>query len=255
MPMDPKSGVWFELAGEGVPLLIGLPLMASHVEIFGPEAAAMHKAYLDGLSDRFRVCTVDYPSIGRSRDIPPEDLTADRVCADLLSVADAAGFDRFAYFGYSWSGAVGLQLAARTDRLLALAIGGWPPLDGPFDAISAAVHDRIGKVEPSAMTILRTPDQYRQWATFYASIDGWSDRAETLRIACPTFVLFGGEGDLVEAGHSVPIASRIRQSRPELEALGWDVVEVPDQGHYVITDSAAVLPPLRRFLDRATGEA
>ncbi|MFO0444000.1 MAG: alpha/beta fold hydrolase, partial [Betaproteobacteria bacterium] len=56
---------------------------------------------------------LDYPSIGRSRDIAPEALTADRVCADLLGVADAAGCERFAYWGYSWGGNVGLQLATR----------------------------------------------------------------------------------------------------------------------------------------------
>ena len=221
MPLDPKSGVWFELAGSGVPLLIGLPLMASHAHIFGVAAQPMYDGFVTALADVYRVCTIDYPSIGRSDDIPPEALTADRVCADLLSVADAAGFDRFAYFGYSWSGAVGLQLAARTERLLALAIGGWPPLDGPFEGIAAAARDRIGKVEPSAMMVLRSADQYRQSSTFYESLAGWDDRVQTPRIGCPGFVLFGGEGDLIEAGHDVPIATRIRASRSELEDLGW----------------------------------
>lgn len=250
MPLVPGSGVWFDVTGEGVPLLVGLPLMASHAEIFGPATQAMFDGFMRGLADRYRVCTIDYPSIGRSIDIPPEALTADRVCADLLSVADAAGFERFAYFGYSWSGAVGLQLAARTDRLLALAIGGWPPLDGPFDGIAAAARDRIGRVEPGAMAILRSADQYRQWSAFYGSLAGWDDRVETPKIGCPAFVLFGGDGDLVEAGHPVPIASRIRGSRRELEAMGWEVVEVPDANHGVGADPARVVPPLRAFLDR-----
>lgn len=252
MPLDTNSGVWFELAGEGVPLLVGLPLMASHAAIFGPAAQPMYDAFVAGLADRYRVCTIDYPSIGRSEDIPPEALTADRVCADLLSVADAAGFDRFAFFGYSWSGAVGLQLAARTERLLALAIGGWPPLDGPFESVAAAARDRIGKVEPGAMVTLRSADQYRQWSTFYGSLAGWDDRVQTPRIGCPGFVLFGADGDVVEAGHPVPIASRIRGTREELEALGWDVVEIAGGGHEVGADPACVLPPLRAFLDRAT---
>src|SRR3954451_5271380 len=32
----------------------------------------------------------------------PHTLTADAVAADLLAIADAAGADRFAYYGYSW---------------------------------------------------------------------------------------------------------------------------------------------------------
>ncbi len=248
MPVDPKSGVFYALHGDGPPLLVGLPLMASHVEIFGPDSAAMRDAYLDGLAG-YRVLLVDYPSIGRSADIPPEALTADQVCADLLSVADAAGFDRFAYLGYSWSGAVGLQLADRSDRLTALAIGGWPPLDAPYAAIWAAARARIGHVEPSAMAILRNADQYRQWSTFYSSIADWDEAAAVARIACPCMVFYGGDGDLVEAGQPVPIASAIRGNRQRLEAMGWRVHEIPGHGHPVIGHPDLVVPPLRDFLD------
>lgn len=250
MPVDPASGVWFELRGEGHPLLIGLPLMASHAEVFG-DGGALRDDYLAHLADRYRVCLVDYPGIGRSADMPPDSLTAERVCADLLSVADAAGFGRFAWFGYSWSGAVGLQLASRTDRLTALAIGGWPPLDAPYEAIHAAVRARIGNVPASAMTVLRTSHQYRQWSTFYASLDDWDEHAAVAAITCPALVVFGADGDLVEDGHPVPIASTIRRTRPRLEALGWEVVELPDQGHPVVMHADLVAPPLRAFLDRA----
>lgn len=47
----------------------------------------------------------------------PETLTAANVAADLLAIADAAGADRFAYYGYSWLALAGFQLALRTDRL------------------------------------------------------------------------------------------------------------------------------------------
>jgi hypothetical protein len=56
-------------------------------------------------------------------------LTADRWCNHIFAAADAARADRFAWFGYSGGGVVGLQLASRTDRLTALICGGWPPLD------------------------------------------------------------------------------------------------------------------------------
>ena len=63
---------------------MGFPLMASQAEIFGAEAGAMRDAFLAGLTDTCQVLLLDYPSIGRSADIPGDQLTADRVCADRL---------------------------------------------------------------------------------------------------------------------------------------------------------------------------
>jgi hypothetical protein len=105
------------------PLLIGLPLMASFTKLFGGEMQPVLDGYLNRLTDRYRVLRVDYPSIGGSRDIAPQALTADRVCADLLAVASAAGFDRFAYWGYSWGAAVG-PATGRAHRP-SERVGGW----------------------------------------------------------------------------------------------------------------------------------
>jgi len=253
MPLDAATGIHYTLHGNGQPLLIGLPLMASHTALFGPESAAMLNGYLDPLTDRYRVLLVDYPSIGGSRDIAPQDLTAERVCADLLGVATAAGFDRFAYWGYSWGGAVGLQLAARTDRLSALVIGGWPPLAGPYEALLAAARKKLPQPEPSSMKVLRSPAQYAQWITFYESLRGWNERESVARLACPRMVYFGAQGDLIEAGIPVSIASHIRGERDTLEALGWTVQEIAGRDHGGAALPDAVVPPVRAFLDRSLG--
>lgn len=250
MPLDPASGVFCEVQGQGTPLLIGLPLMASFTQLFGSELQPVLDGYLDRLTDRYRVLRVDYPSIGGSRDIAPEDLTADRVCADLLAVASAAGFDRFAYWGYSWGAAVGLQLAARTDRLTALVLGGWPPLGAPYDGILQATRLKQPDPEPSSMKVLRSKAQYRQWETFYVSLQGWPEAEAVARIACPKLIYFGGEGDLVEAGIPIRIASIIREQRAVLEAQGWVVHELPGQGHGVCMVPELVVPPVLSFLDR-----
>jgi len=249
MPLDPRTGVHFALHGQGEPLLIGLPLMASHAEIFGAESGAIVRGYLERLVDRYRVLLVDYPSIGGSRDIAPEDLRVDRVCADLLGVASAAGFERFAYWGYSWGGAVGLQLACRTDRLSALVVGGWPPLGAPYAAILEATRLKQAAPEPSSLKVLRSAAQYRQWETYYASMGDWNESRSVAAIACPKLAMFGGDGDLVEAGIAVPIASALRAHRAELEAQGWQVVEIPGHGHGVTVLPELVVPPVRRFLD------
>ena len=250
MPLDPVSGVHYELHGQGAPLLLTLPLMASHVEIFGDEQAAVLHGYLDALVDRYRVLLVDYPSIGKSRDIATDDLTAERVCADLLAVADAAGFARFAYWGYSWSGAVGLQLADRTDRLSALVVGGWPPLGAPYAGILEATRRKRAAPEASSLKILRSAAQYAQWETYYASMAEWDEAGSIGRITCPKMVFFGSQGDLVEAGVAIPIASAIRTHRVELEAQGWVVVELAGHGHGVTLLPELVVPPVRRFLDK-----
>ena len=192
---------------------------------------------------------VDYPSIGGSRDIAPGALTADRVCADLLAVASAAGFDRFAYWGYSWGAAVGLQLAACTDRLTALVLGGWPPLGAPYAGILQATRLKQANPEPSSLKVLRSKDQYRQWETYYASMLNWPEAESVARIACPKMVYFGGNGDLVEAGIPVRIASIIREQRIALEQQGWTVQEIPGQGHGVCMAPDLVVPPVRGFLD------
>jgi len=249
MPLDPVTGVHFALHGEGIPLMIGMPLMASHEAIFGAGSRTVLDGYLDRLADRYRVLLVDYPAIGGSRDIAPDPLTADRACADLLGVATAAGFDRFAFWGYSWSGAVGLQLADRTDRLSALVIGGWPPLDAPYEGILLASERKAAAPEPSSLVVLRSPAQYLQWSQYYRSMGDWPEAEAVARIACPRMVVFGGDGDLVEAGVPIDIASTIRGSRDRLEALGWHVCEIPGHGHGVALHPEMFVPPVREFLD------
>ena len=249
MPLDQRTGVYYELHGAGQPLMIGLPLMASHTALFGAESAAMLRGYLDRLTDRYQVMLIDYPSIGASRDIAPHELTAERVCTDLLGVASAAGFARFAYWGYSWSGAVGLQLATRSDRLDALVIGGWPPLDGPYAEILAAARRKLPNPEPSSLKVLRSPAQYAQWIHFYESLRDWPEQDAVARIACPRMVYFGGDGDLVEAGIPVTIASNIRRQRRTLEGLEWTVCEVPGQGHGGMALPELAVSPVRAFLD------
>jgi pimeloyl-ACP methyl ester carboxylesterase len=98
--------------------------------------------------------------------------------------------------------------------------------------------------------VLRSRDQYRQWETYYASMLNWPEAQSVARIACPKLVYFGGDGDLVEAGVPIRIASLIRENRTALEQLGWVVHEVPGQGHGVCMAPELVVPPVRSFLDQ-----
>jgi hypothetical protein len=140
-------------------------------------------------------------------------------------------------------------LAARTDRLTALVLGGWPPLGAPYEGILQATRLKQADPEPSSLKVLRSKDQYRQWETYYASMRGWPEAESVARISCPKMVYFGGDGDLVEAGIPIRIASIIREQRALLERQGWTVQEMPGQGHGVCMAPDLVVPPVRAFLD------
>src|SRR3989440_11829498 len=117
------STIEIEVAGSGPTLL--LPVNPQPVT--GPLAEQMRKSGTDpalgqslikGLSDAFRVVAFDYE--GQCLRTPkPDTLTPANIASDLLAVADAAGADRFAYYGYSWLGIVWLSLAIRHDPLWA----------------------------------------------------------------------------------------------------------------------------------------
>jgi pimeloyl-ACP methyl ester carboxylesterase len=255
LPLDPKTNVYYEVHGSGEPLFLSFPIMPSQGDFMGRWGEALLLGFLERLRDRYAVLIADYPSIGKSGAIAPEDLTAARVSRDLLGVAAAAGFDRFALWAYSWGAAAALQVAARTDRLTALAIGGWPVLDAPYAEILRASRSNIGNVPASSLAVLRSADQYRQWATFYASLEGWDERAAAARIRVPRLAYFGEQGDTDSGDVLLPIASICRAGRQAAEVLGWEIVEIPGQEHAGGLDPAVVVPVVRPFLDRALPRA
>ena len=233
------STIPVEIHGEGPAVL--LPVNPQPVE--GPEAEELRKwgvdpalgrSLIDGLSDAFRVVAFDYE--GHVLQVPkPDTLTPANVAADLLAVADAAGADRFAWYGYSWRAVCGLQLAVRTDRLTALVMGGYPPLDGPYTQmlkVTRATHDLSvanppaptttdalpppspeptadaagpsspepagpDEVDWSTVQVTLTEGQTRQFVTFYEALQDFDDRAAQAQLKCPR-VCFVGSADEID---------------------------------------------------------
>ena len=249
MPIDEQSGVYYEVHGEGEPLFLAFPLMASYTEIFGESAGAVKDGFLNALCKDFRVLLTDYPSIGKSRDIPPSELTADRVCQDLLSVTEAAGFERFIYWGYAWGAAVGLQIATRTDRLSGLVVGAWPPLGAAYAEILRASQVRMHDPPKEVQVVLRYPGQYAQWSTFYGSLQDWPEMDALSRIACPRFAFAGAEGDVETGGEHIRNASTLVEHKETLESMGWRVELIPGKGHGVGLEPDVLVPFVRSFLD------
>lgn len=255
MPLDPESGVYFETFGDGPNLFLGPVFFATQRRILGPEAAPAVETLVDVLSRRFTVLVADYPGIGESRDIDPATLTADAVCADLLSVAAHAGFDRFAFWGYSWGGSVGLQLALRTDRLTGLIVGGWSPMGAPYETILKGAWISLPNPPASSMAILRNKAQYRQWVTYYESLEGYSESVALARVKCPRLVYVGEHADSDAGDLHLPIASAVKANTAELKRAGWDVAIVPGLDHGgVLMNPAAVLKAVTPFINRLSTE-
>ncbi|MEE1941290.1 4-carboxymuconolactone decarboxylase [Streptomyces sp. TRM 70361] len=102
---------------DGVPLILG-PSLGTSLAVWEPQLAALARDH--------RVLRWDLPGHGGSpAALLPGDGTAG--LADLahlvLALADARGWERFAYAGISLGGAVGLHLAAHhPERVTALAV-------------------------------------------------------------------------------------------------------------------------------------
>ena len=97
------------------------------------------------------------------------------------------GRDRFAYYGYSWLALAGLQLAIRTDRLTALAMGGFPPLGGPYAAmltVTRAAH-REARGQPRPPAAAAPPRSSRATGTAPRSRSRPSRPSSTSRCTSP----------------------------------------------------------------------
>lgn len=241
-----SRGVHFEVYGRGSPLVLGFPITASPRP--RDPAGATLRGYLDLLTDRYSVLVMDYPNLepdtGRSKPIPAGELTAERVCCDLLAVADAAGFEKFVWWGFSWGGVIGLQLASRCDRVTALVCGGWPPLGGPYAELLRIARAVVAEPPPDR----KLP--HDQFVTFYESVRDWREADAIQRIHCPKMAFVGSEDEVETAGVRLRLAATIREHRGELERQGWEVVEITGRDHSVYADPATVVPVVRSFLDK-----
>jgi len=195
-------------------------------------------------------------------------MTPDNVVRDILAVADAAGADRFAYYGYSWLGMIGLQLALRTDRLSALIMGGFPPINGPYVELLPffeAVHAQSGAqlkegekndpADPDNVKVTWSRDTTRQFVTLFQALQDFDDEAVQSRIRCPRLCFVGSE-DKIDHGERwgnvhVSLAAPIMNRREELEHLGWEVRVLEGLNHVQAMQPSQVVPILRSWLAAA----
>ncbi|WP_306214115.1 alpha/beta fold hydrolase [Actinoplanes sp. RD1] len=210
----------------------------------------------------YRVVAFDYEREVFAR---PRPLSGARLAADLLAAADEAGVDRFAYYGYSWLGLAGLQLAQRTDRLTALAVGGFPPLGGPYEPmlkVTRAAHEQALHPVPAPADVTpgdwesagsaASPEQTGQFVTLYESLRDVDERAALDRIDVPRLA-YAGAADSIPygpgwGGTEVVIGPALAAHRAELERRGWTVHLEPGADHLRALHASVVLPVLLPWL-------
>jgi pimeloyl-ACP methyl ester carboxylesterase len=265
------STIEIEIHGAGPTLL--LPVNPQPVT--GPQAEQMRQygtdpalgqSLIKGLSDAFRVVAFDYEGQCLRRP-KPETLTPANAASDLLAVANAAGADRFAYYCYSWLALIGLQLAIRTDRLSALIMGGFPPLNGPYKEmllVTSTTYEMASGARPMPSTdesewsdISLSRDQTRQFVTLYQALQGFDDRAAQARLTCPR-LCFVGSKDEIQYTESwgnvhVSLADPIVRGQAQLSELGWDVRVLDGLDHIQAMQAKLVVPILRSWLATTLG--
>ncbi|APU15643.1 MULTISPECIES: alpha/beta fold hydrolase [Actinoalloteichus] len=240
--------VYYEVHGDGPVVLLGSADPRPPDHPLREEVLRSCRTLIDGLADRYRVVVMSYP--GRPK---PQTLTPDNVTEDLLTIADAVDAEEFAWWGYSWGGVAGLQLAVRTDRLTALAMTGFPPLGGPYAAMLRYA-GLLAEVDVDAMGAPIPPaarEQLPQFVTYYEALQGFDDRAAQPILTCPRMCFVGG-ADEITAG-SEPIAhlgTTVAERREELIDFGWEVEVIAGLDHFGAAEPEVVLPRLGAFLDR-----
>jgi pimeloyl-ACP methyl ester carboxylesterase len=107
--------LWYDVQGEGEPLLLHHGYTASRVN--WEPAAAM-------LRDRFQVILMECRGTGDSEHTA-DGYSLDQYAADVIGMADHLGLERFSFAGHSMGGGIGYVLALeypqRIERLILMA--------------------------------------------------------------------------------------------------------------------------------------
>jgi pimeloyl-ACP methyl ester carboxylesterase len=117
-----NTRIVFDKIGQGPAILL------LHGGSGGQTRRSWHQAgYVDRLKIDFTVITMDIRGHGQSdKPTEPDFYTIDKLCQDVLAVADACQVEQFVLWGFSYGGNIGRYLASRSNRVTKLIIIGIP---------------------------------------------------------------------------------------------------------------------------------
>ena len=144
MAFTPRPGArlhWKRDGRDDAPALILLNSIGTSMDLWD--------GVLPHLRDRFALLRIDTRGHGAST-AEPGDYTLPMLADDVLAVADAAGFNRFALAGVSLGGMIGMELAlrvpGRVNKMLAICTS--------VTMDSASWNDRVAKVRSEGMAAI-----------------------------------------------------------------------------------------------------
>lgn len=247
---------------------------ADYLRLWGVDPE-LGQHFIDGLSDTFQLLYFDYEG-HRLQHPNPDNLTPESIVQDLLIVASEMNVEKFSYYGYSWLALVGLQLAIRTDRLESLVMGGYPPLEGPYQEMlivtnqtyqqaltnqSSSADDEQSPIRPEQVDweniqVKIGTNQTKQFVTMYQSLMEFDDREIQHKLVIPRLG-FAGEKDTIVYGENfdnitVDIIGKLERNKSALEQFGWDIeiLKGNDMDHTKAMQPATILPLLKPWLIR-----
>lgn len=240
--------IWFATHGDPLrpAIFLGPHFYASYGRADGDDTSR----WIEGLKDEFFLIVADYPrGFGRTANPLGMDFTPDVAADEYDRIADAAGVERYGWVGYSYGGAIGVQLACRSKRVSALAVGGFPPLAAPFQ-------DMVDITTRMATTMQGTAgvDPKLLWSSvgFYTPLPDWPEAEEVAKLRMPRMAFIGTEDVGVPLhGVDLPLAATLREVELSLKALDWRVEWIEGQNHMSAIEAAAALPVVRDFFRKS----
>jgi len=232
---------------------------------------ALGKSLIDGLSNKYRVIAFDYEGHVLSNP-KPETLTPGNIANDFIAIADEVGADEFAYYGHSWLALCGLQLSIRTNRISALIMGGFPPINGPYKEmlqVTMATHEMSisnqGNGNPieipqitddfdwSNVEVTMKEDETKQFVTLYQNLQEFNDREAQSKLNCPR-LCFAGSVDRIDYGENwgnvhVDIVGPLINQSQEIKDAGWDIQVLKELDHTGAMQAENVLSIIKPWLD------
>lgn len=210
-------------------------------------------SWIDGLKADFRLLLADYPrGIGQTPNALGLDYSPEIAVEEVCRIADAAGAGRFGWVGYSFGAALGVQLACRRpERVAALACGGFPPLNAPFERMLEITTDMAKNPLPGWPQ--DQENMLYQSVGFYRPLPSWPEREEVAKLQMPRMAFMGTEdrGDGLPEQYMTPLADPLRAAEPELLELGWEIAWLEGMNHLGAIAPSASLPLVRSFFRKA----
>ena len=202
------------------------------------------------------VITVDIRGNGNS-DKPTlrEAYATDRLCEDLIAVAEDCALKEFKIWGYSYGANIGRYLAAQSDRVERIAILGIPFGPGATGGFRKSLEETIprwegfleakrnGSIKMSELDEmeiehLESSSMKLDVARFGAILD-WDD-IEPADLRCPALWLVGSE--------NVSAMDSVREYETRLRGTQIELMLLPGLDHEAeFSDIETVFPVLEKF--------